>query len=48
MNRDNVTTIRVSTALREKLKRLGMKGETYEEVIEKLLKRVEANNGEER
>jgi len=48
MTKENVTTIRISTTLREKLKRLGMKGETYEEIIEKLLKRVEANNGEER
>jgi len=37
------TTIRISTALRDRLKKLGMKGETYEEIIERLLKITEEN-----
>jgi len=47
MARD-VTTIRISTDLRERLKELGMKGETYEEIIERLLKKAQANTGEKR
>ncbi|MCL6090326.1 MAG: hypothetical protein M1393_04725 [Candidatus Thermoplasmatota archaeon] len=31
------TTIQVSTETREKLKKLGRKGQTYEEVIENLI-----------
>ncbi len=31
------TTIQVSTETREKLKELGKKGQTYDEVIEKLI-----------
>lgn len=41
----DVTTIRISTELRDKLKKLGIKGETYEEIIERLLKIVEENAG---
>lgn len=31
------TTIQISTDTREKLKRLGRKGQTYEEIIENLM-----------
>jgi hypothetical protein len=41
----DVTTIRISTDLREKLKKLGIKGETYEEIIERVLKIAEENMG---
>jgi|YelNatPaOPRAMG01_1025707.scaffolds.fasta_scaffold11772_4 hypothetical protein len=41
-----VTTIRISTELREKLRRLGIKGETYEEILERILKIAEENMGE--
>jgi transcriptional regulator len=34
----STTTIKISTELRDKLKELGKKGETYEEVIERVLK----------
>jgi len=37
MGRD-LTTIPVSKTLREKLMELGKKGETYEEILERLLK----------
>lgn len=36
------TTIVVDTATRDKLKRFGVKGETYEEIILKLMKFYEA------
>jgi predicted transcriptional regulator len=32
------TTIKVSTELRDRLKELGKKGETYEDIIERLLR----------
>jgi len=41
----DVTTIRVSTDLRDKLKELGKKGETYDEIIERLLKIAVENMG---
>lgn len=41
----DVTTIRISTDLRDKLKKLGIKGETYEEIIERLLQIAETNMG---
>jgi predicted transcriptional regulator len=41
----DVTTIRVSTDLRDKLKELGKKGETYDEIIERLLKIAIENMG---
>ncbi|MEM2912274.1 MAG: hypothetical protein QW146_07205 [Candidatus Bathyarchaeia archaeon] len=41
----NVTTIRISTDLRERLKKLGVKGETYEEIIERILRIAEENTG---
>ena len=44
MNKD-ATTIRISTDLREKLKELGKKGETYEEIIAKLVQMAEATSG---
>jgi transcriptional regulator len=39
----DVTTVRISTELRNKLKKLGSKGETYEEIIERILKVAEGN-----
>ncbi len=36
--RSGVTTIQLSPATREKLKELGKKGETYEEIILRLMK----------
>jgi SOS response regulatory protein OraA/RecX len=41
----DVTTIRISTELRDKLRKLGIKGETYEEIIERVLKIAEENTG---
>jgi len=43
----HVTTIRISTELREKLRRLGIKGETYEEILERIIKIAEENMGDE-
>ena len=42
---EDVTTIRVTTDLREKLKKLGKKGDTYQEIIERLIEVFEANEG---
>ena len=41
----NATTIRISAELRDKLKELGKKGETYEEIIERMLKTAQSNMG---
>jgi SOS response regulatory protein OraA/RecX len=45
MSKD-VTTVRISTELRDKLKKLGTKGETYEDVIQRLLEIAEKNKRE--
>ncbi len=37
------TTIVVDTATRDKLKKFGIKGETYEEIILKLMKHYEVS-----
>lgn len=42
----SVTTVRISTELRDKLKKLGVKGETYEDIIERLVEVAEKNAGE--
>ena len=42
----SVTTVRISTELRDKLKKLGVKGETYEDIIERLVEVAEKNTGE--
>jgi SOS response regulatory protein OraA/RecX len=42
----DVTTVRISTELRDRLKKLGVKGETYEDVIQRLVKVAEKNTGE--
>lgn len=43
----DVTTIQVSKHVRDKLKALGKKGETYDEILEKLIKLAEdAQNAE--
>jgi len=43
----DITTIQISKTLRDKLKELGKKGETYNEIIERLLKLAESK-GEKR
>jgi hypothetical protein len=35
--KDNITTIQISKDTRDELKKLGIKGETYDEIIKKLL-----------
>jgi len=42
----DVTTVRISTELRDRLKKLGIKGETYEDVIRRLVKVAEKDMGE--
>lgn len=41
-----VTTVRISVELRDKLKKLGVKGETYEDVIQRLVEIAEKDTGE--
>jgi len=41
----DVTTVRISTELRDRLKKLGVKGETYEDVIQRLVKVAEKSTG---
>ena len=36
-NKENITTIQINKDTRDELKKLGMKGETYDEVIKRLL-----------
>ena len=43
----DATTVRISTELRDKLKKLGVKGETYEDVIQRLVEIAEKNAGRE-
>lgn len=43
----DITTVRISTELRDKLKKLGVKGETYEDVIQRLVEMAE-KDAEER
>ena len=40
MAKENLTTIQLSTETRDQLKELGKKGETYDEIIKKLLRLV--------
>jgi hypothetical protein len=42
----DVTTVRISTELRDRLKKLGVKGETYEDVIQRLVEMTEKNTDE--
>jgi SOS response regulatory protein OraA/RecX len=44
----DVTTVRISTELRDRLKKLGVKGETYEDVIQRLVEIAQRNDEEER
>ena len=39
------TTVRISTELRDKLKKLGVKGETYEDIIQRLVDIAQRNGG---
>lgn len=43
---NDITTVRISTKLRDKLKKLGVKGETYEDIIQRLVEIAEKNPGE--
>jgi len=42
----DITTVRISTELRDRLKKLGAKGETYEDVIQRLVEMTEKNTEE--
>jgi predicted CopG family antitoxin len=42
----DITTVRISTELRDRLKKLGVKGETYEDVIQRLVEMTEKNTEE--
>jgi len=46
MGSKDMTTIQVSKKLRDKLKEQGKKGETYDEIIEKLLRNLEEDRVE--
>lgn len=37
MQRENITTIQITKATRDELKKLGIKGETYDTIIRRLL-----------
>jgi hypothetical protein len=39
-NKENVTTIQIGKATRDELKKLGKKGETYDEIIKKLIEKA--------
>ena len=39
MSKEDITTIQVSKNVREELKKLGTMGETYDDVIKKLIKK---------
>jgi hypothetical protein len=36
-NKESITTIQISKDTRDELKKLGIKGETYDEIIKKLI-----------
>jgi transcriptional regulator len=40
----DVTTIQISKSIRDRLKELGKKGESYDEIIERLLQLAEMKN----
>jgi predicted CopG family antitoxin len=40
MSKEDITTIQVSKDVREELKKLGTMGETYDDVIRRLIKKV--------
>ena len=40
MMKEEITTIQISKEIRDQLKELGKKGETYDEIIRKLLELV--------
>jgi predicted transcriptional regulator len=45
MSREGRTTIELSNETRDRLKELGKKGETYEEIIKRLLKLAKQKEG---
>jgi predicted CopG family antitoxin len=40
MSKEDITTIQVSKNVREELKKLGSMGETYDDVIKRLIEKV--------
>ena len=40
MMKEEITTIQISKEIRDQLKELGKKGETYDEIIRKLLESI--------
>jgi len=40
-NKENITTIQITKETRDELKKLGMKGQTYDEIIKRLITLVE-------
>jgi len=47
MSKEDVTTIQLSRGTRDQLKELGKKGETYDEIVRRLLKLVKQKRVEE-
>ena len=45
MTKEDATTIQLSRATRDQLKELGKKGETYDEIIKRLLKLAKQRGG---
>jgi hypothetical protein len=43
LKEDNITTIQVRKSTRDELKKLGIKGETYDTVIRRLLETAKKN-----
>jgi len=46
MAKIDITTIQVLKDTREKLKELGSKGETYDEIIQRLIKKIKGSHKE--
>ena len=44
---ERLTTIRLKTKTREKLKKLGIKGESYEEIVSRLISQNQSGKVEE-
>jgi len=42
MTKESITTIQISKETRDKLKELGKKGDTYDEIVKRLLKLAES------
>lgn len=48
MAKEDITTIQVSKETREELKNLGKKGQTYDEIIQKLVRHAKGCTQEEK